>query len=86
MAFTSGTFTPLSAHANSDAPKMMSYTTADNIATTEGASYFNSSFVSGQCSTGDVLLCVMSDGTKLYKLTVNKTTFVVSVSTGTAIA
>lgn len=87
MAFDSNNFTPLSAHANSNAPKMVSYTTTDNAATTEGAGYFTGKFVAGQCKTGDVLLAVMSDATKLYKLTVTEASpYTVALSVGTAIA
>ena len=86
MAFTEETFVPLSAQANSDAPRMMAYATADTIATVETASYFDGFFASSQTATGDVLLCVMSDGTKLYNLTVDRDAETVAVSTGTAIA
>jgi hypothetical protein len=86
MAFTQETFVPLSAQANSDAPRMMAYSTADNAAATETASYFDGFFAASQCATGDVLLAVMSDATKMYKLTVDRDAETLAVSTGTAIA
>ena len=86
MALTTETFLPLSAQANSDAPRMFAYTTADAAATVEGANYFDGFFTASQTATGDVLLAVMSDATKLYNLTVDRDAETVAVSTGTAIA
>ena len=86
MALTEETFLPLSAQANSDAPRMFAYSTGDAIAVVEAANYFDSFFTASQTATGDVLLAVMSDGTKLYNLTVDRDAETVAVSTGTAIA
>ena len=86
MALTQETFLPLSAQANSDAPRMFAYATADNAAVVEGANYFDSFFTASQTATGDVLLAVMGDATKLYNLTVDRDAETVAVSTGTAIA
>jgi hypothetical protein len=89
MALTTTSFLPLSALANSDAPRMFSYGTADNAAVVEGANYFDNSEVAGQLQVGDVLLAYMGDATKLYNFTtVDNTAGApnVVISTGTAIA
>lgn len=49
------------------APVIFSYTTADAIATVEGANYFNDA--AGMLTTGDVLYANMSDGAKFYRVT-----------------
>lgn len=89
MALTTDSFVPLSAQANSDAPRMFSYGTADAVLTVEAANYFDNSIIAGQAAVGDVLLAYMSDGTKLYNFTtVDNTAGApnVVISTGTAIA
>ena len=89
MALTTDSFVPLSAQANSDAPRVFVYGTADAVLTVEGADYFDNSVIAGQAAVGDVLLAKMSDGTKLYNFTtVDNTAGApnVVISTGTAIA
>jgi hypothetical protein len=84
MAFNSDDFLPLSAQANSDAPRMWTYSApADTIT---GANYFDGSFVAGVAQTGDVLLGIDAGGTSLYNLTVDRDAGTTSVSAGTAIA
>lgn len=86
MPLTVDTFVPLSAQANSDAPRMWSYGTPDNIAVVEGANYFDEANLSRVTLTGDVLLSKMGDGTKLYNLTSDPVAETVTISAGTAIA
>ena len=84
MAFISDDFLPLSAQANSNAPRIWSYSTTDADITV--ANYFDGSFVAGVAQTGDVLLGIDAGGTSLYKLTVDRDAGTTAVSTGTAIA
>lgn len=89
MALTTDSFLPLSALANSNAPRIYSYGTTDAIATVEAADYFDDSVIAGQAKVGDVLLAVMSDGTKLYRFTTVENPAGapnVEISAGTAIA
>jgi hypothetical protein len=89
MALTTNTFVPLSAQANTDAPRMFSYATADAAAVVEGANYFDDAVIAGQVNVGDVLLAVSGDATKLYNITtVAKPPAApnVVISVGTAIA
>ena len=61
--------------------------TSDSLATIEGAGFFNDN--AGYASllkTGDVVLIEASNGTKLYNVTVDKTSRIITLSTGTAIA
>tara|TARA_R110002020_G_scaffold248312_1_gene462320 strand:+ start:42 stop:1643 length:1602 start_codon:yes stop_codon:yes gene_type:complete len=61
--------------------------TSDTLATIEGAGFFNDN--AGYASllkTGDVVLIEASNGTKLYNVTVDKTSRIITLSTGTEIA
>lgn len=84
MAFDQNNFLPLSAQANSNAPRMWVYSTADADIT--AANYFDGTFVAGVAETGDVLLGIDGGGTSFYKLTVDRAAGTTAVSTGTAIA
>ena len=67
MAFTQGTFLPLSAQANSSAPRSYHYKTADAAATVKASGYFNDAFQ--VLDAGDII--IVSDGAALvYSLTV----------------
>lgn len=46
-------------------------TTADTLATVEGANYFDNQFVSTTMVTGDLLVVNASDGIRIYELTVS---------------
>lgn len=69
MALTTNSFLPLSSLANSNAPRMFSYGTADNAATVEGADYFDNYEIASQLNVGDVILAKMGDATKFYNVT-----------------
>ena len=70
MAFDANDFLPLSDMANSDAVRMWTYsTTADNNATVQGATYFDSAEVAGVALVGDVILYKSSDETRLCRFT-----------------
>ena len=74
MAFTPASYIPMSAQANSDSSRMISYTTADNTATVGGANYFDPAAATTGglgLSTGDVILCTSSDGTDFYQVAVS---------------
>jgi len=83
MAFNLNTLAPLDTGANSDCGRVWLYKTSDNAATVEGATYFDASPPADRWQTGDVLLAIMGDATKLYKLTVSGTN--VTLSAGLAI-
>ena len=83
MAFNQDDFIPLSGMANSNAPRMWSYSAAADTITT--ANYFNGSFVAGVAQTGDVLLGIDAGGTSLYNLTVDRAAGTTAVSAGTVI-
>jgi hypothetical protein len=84
MAFNSDDFLPLSGMANSNAPRMWTYSAAADTIT--GANYFDGSFVSGVTQTGDILLGTDTGDTRLYILTVDRGAETVVLSTGTVIA
>lgn len=87
MAFQEETFAPVSA-TSSPAPVWWRYDSgADNQATVETAGYFDFADVWQKAQTGDVMTCVMSDATFIYKLTVvdNVATGSVTLSVGTEI-
>ena len=70
MAFDADDFLPLSDMANSDAVRMWTYSTAaDNNATVQGGTYFDSAEVAGVVQVGDVLLYASSDETRLCNFT-----------------
>jgi len=50
------------------APKLATYRTADAIAVVQAAAYFNR--INTSLVTGDVIFCNMSDGDRMYKVTV----------------
>jgi len=87
MAFNQSTFAPVSA-TSSPAPVWWRYSTTDSSTQVQTADYFTFEEVWQKASTGDVITCVMSDATKMYKMTVtdNVATGSVSISAGTAIA
>jgi len=61
--------------------------TSDTLATIEGAGFFNDNAAyASLLKTGDVVLIEASNGTKLYNVTVDKTSRIITLSTGTAIA
>ena len=73
MAFTPNTFFRLAATANSDAPALFTYRTADNTAAVVGANYFDlAGAVTGGLGlkTLDLILVQQSDGTDFYEVTV----------------
>jgi len=70
MAFNPDNFIPLSGMANSDAPRIWSYeTSVDNNATVQGATYFDSSRVSGVVLVGDIIFYKSSDETRFCNFT-----------------
>jgi len=76
MAFTEGTFLPLSSQANSDASRVFVYNTADNTAAVTGANYFDpAGAVTGGLGlkTDDFILTTQSDGTDYYQVAVSAT-------------
>lgn len=86
MAFEKTKFVPLSAQANSDAPRWWSYRTDDTQADVNTSGYFDS--VSERVNVGDVIYGhVDADGTPAYVLfaVVSNASGVVDVSDGTAI-
>jgi len=60
MAFTAGTFLPLSGMANSNAPRHWTYTTADAKATVVGSGYFDD--VAGVLNVNDLIWSVDANG------------------------
>jgi hypothetical protein len=61
-------------------------TTSDSLATIEAAGYFNGN--AGYASllkTNDVLIINASNGTKMYTVTVDRTSRIISLSTGLTI-
>ena len=60
MAFTSGTFLPLSGMANSDAPRHWTYATADTHAQAVGSGYFDD--VAGVLNVNDIIWAVSATG------------------------
>ena len=73
MAFTPGTFLPLSSQANSDASRVFVYNTADSTATVGGASYFDPAAVNLGLKTDDLIIVTQSDGTDIYQAIVSAT-------------
>jgi hypothetical protein len=74
MAFSAGTFIPLSAMANSNAARIFSYSSADAIATIKGSGYFNaaSSKTGGLgLKDGDVILTDSATTTSFLKMAVD---------------
>jgi len=60
MAYSASTFLPLSAMANSDAPRHWSYTTADSHATVVASGYFNGAAT--VLHVGDIIWSVNANG------------------------
>ena len=74
MALVLSDFIPMSAQGNSNAPRAFSYETTDAIATVEGANYFDdlAKTTGGYgLQTNDYVFCTMSDGTKIYQVSVS---------------
>jgi hypothetical protein len=70
MALDKTKFDPTGSGSGGGAPKIMSYqSSTDNIATIEGANYFNGA--SGNMKTGDFLLYSGTDGAKLAQVAVS---------------
>jgi hypothetical protein len=70
MAFNPDNFLPLSDMANSDALRMWTYSTSvDNNAAVQGATYFDSSKVSGVVQVGDIIFYVSTDETRFCNFT-----------------
>ena len=67
MAFNKDAFLPLSGQANSDAPRMWTYSAAADTITT--SNYFDDAFVAQVAEVGDVLLGIDAGGTSLYNFT-----------------
>jgi hypothetical protein len=84
MAFNSNDFLPLSAQANSNAPRIWVYSAAADTIT--GANYFDGSFVAGVAQTGDLLLGTDAGDTRFYILTIDRDAGTTVLSTGTVIA
>jgi hypothetical protein len=82
MALNKSNFDPTGSGSKGSAPKVMTYTTSDAIATVEGANYFNA--LEDIIATGDVLYCNMSDGAKFYRCT--NTAGVITIATEVAFA
>jgi len=85
--FTSGSptlTTPYSIGTNNG--PLFTIKTSDSLATIEGAGFFddNAAYAS-LLKTGDVVLIEASNGTKLYNVTVDKTSRIITLSTGTEI-
>ncbi len=83
MAFSSSTFLPQSAQANSNASRAFSYNTGDNTATVGGANYFDSAAdpagVLG-LKTYDYIFCSHRDGSDIYQLSVSAGVVTLAVS------
>lgn len=62
MAFTESTFIPISAMANSNAPRHYSYTSADAIATVVASGYFNEAADTLGLKAQDMVWTVASNG------------------------
>jgi hypothetical protein len=74
MAFSSSTFLPLSAQANSNASRAFVYNTGDNTATVGGANYFDAAADPAGglgLKTDDYIFCTQSDGTDIYQASVS---------------
>lgn len=68
MAFSASTFLPLSAMANSNAPRHWSYTTADAKAVVVASGYFNDAVDRG-LQAQDLIWCVNANGgTETFEL------------------
>jgi len=86
MAFNRDNFAKMSAHENSNVPRMFGYATVDLAADVDTAGYFND--VSDQVGVGDLIYAhIDTDGTPAYMLypVVSNSGGVVDVSDGTAI-
>ena len=73
MAFTPGTFLPLSSQANSNASRVFVYNTADNTAGVKTVNYFDPAAATLGLATDDVILVTQSDGTDIYQVAVSGT-------------
>ncbi len=69
MAFTLETFLPISAQANSDAPRFFTYETSDALSDIAAADYFKSKI--NEIDSGDLLYAVCSDGRYILSLEVS---------------
>jgi hypothetical protein len=72
MSFTATSFIPQSAQANSDAPRVFSYATADTLASTKGAAYFDGGIDYG-LKDNDVVLVSAVDGVSFLSITISGT-------------
>ena len=70
MAFTPDTFIPMSADANSNAPRTFTYKTADDTATTIASGYFDAAAATYGLKDEDYIFATQSDGTDIYQVDV----------------
>jgi len=70
MAFTQASFLPLSAMANSDAPRTFVYKSTDTIATIKASGYFNDTYIT--LLADDMI--IVSNGSEVYELVVSAIT------------
>lgn len=82
MALNKANFDPTGSGSRGSAPKVMTYTTTDAIATVQAANYFNG--LEDLIATGDILYCNMSDGAKIYRCT--NTAGVITIATALTFA
>ena len=80
MAFDATNFVPLSAMANSNAPRMFSYKTTDATATVAASGYFDNAAATYGLQDEDVILTVQSDGTDFYQVDVTSGTVTVALT------
>ena len=75
MAFSATEFVPVSAMANSNAPRLFSYvTTVDNLLAIKAANYFDPAAVTTGglgLKDGDVIMAEASNGTSFLKMAVS---------------
>lgn len=80
MAFSAETFIPNSSMANSDAPRIFSYGTADTLATAKGANYFDlAAATTGGLGLKDLDVIYVSAGDGFSFLSVSITAGAVTV-------
>ena len=83
MAFNKDTFIPLSAMANSSAPRIFSYVDTGTLASTKAANYFDAAADPTKflgLRNGDVILVTGSDATSFLKMAVSAANVVTTAS------
>jgi hypothetical protein len=78
MAFTPATFVPLSAMANSDAPRHYVYKTSDAIATVQAANYFLTRYQN--LAADDIILVFAGDAQYTLRVTASTSSTVTVVN------